>query len=139
MDMTLKWKVNQTVDQKASLGGWVGFHTLGRSAWLGLFGAWNEHARGPGSLSFFGAHFQHAQGSSAAFGLDWAVERINQLHDLWSYLYDVLALRLHPLLLLFFDGSELGGEVVRLEGVEDSEEKFSVAGGLAVEALVREV
>ena len=130
---------SQNVLKTLSFGIWVGFVPFGLSAWLGLFGAWNEHARGPGSLSFFGAHFQHAQGSSAAFGLDWAVERINQLHDLWSYLYDVLALRLHPLLLLFFDSSQLGGEVVRLEGVEDSKEKFSIAGGLAVEALVRDV
>ena len=106
---------------------------------MALVGAWREHSRGPGRLPFFGATFQHAQGATATFALGGRVECIDQLHNLGSDLDDILALRLHPLFLLLLDKSELGGEVVRLQRVQDREEEVAVAGGLAVDALVRNI
>ena len=130
---------SQNVLKTLSFGIWVGFVPFGLSAWLGLFGAWNEHARGPWSLPSPSSHFQHAECTCGALRLDRRIKCIDEIHNLWLDLDDILSLGLHPGLLLLLDLLQLGGKVVWLERVEDGEQEVAVAGGLTVEALVRNV
>ena len=94
-----------------------------------------------GGLPLLRSTLQHAKCPSRALArrLHGNVKSIDQVHDFWSNLDHILDFVLHLLLFLLLDCTQLAWEVFWLNRVEDGEEKFAVAGGLAVETLVWEV
>ena len=127
--------------QKGSKRGLVWFHPFGLGTRRRLGGAWYEHACGPWGLPLLGTHFQQAEGPSGALRgfLHWTVEGIDKLQYFRLDLDDILALRLHLLLLLLLDGLQLAREVLGIKCVEYGEEEVAVTGWFTVEALVRKV